>query len=149
MKERIGSIFIWGLLFIPISYFLAYYSTNQTLIFFVAILAIIPLARIIGYATKEIVLQANPTLGGLLNATFGNVIELIIAVMALSKGLVEVVKASIIGSIIGNILLLIGLSIFFGGLKYKEQKFNKYSIGVSSTMLIISVVGLAIQQYSR
>jgi Ca2+:H+ antiporter len=114
------------------------------LLFIASTLAIIPLARIIGFATKELVLQTNPAWGGVINATLGNSIELIIAVLALNKGLIQVVKASIIGSIIGNILLLIGLSLLFGGLKYKEQKFNKYSVGISSTMLIICVAGLAI-----
>jgi len=144
MKEKIEQIFLWSLLFIPISYFLAFFTEDKILLFIASTLAIIPLARIIGFATKELVLQTNPTWGGLINATLGNSIELIIAVLALNKGLIQIVKASIIGSIIGNILLLIGLSLLFGGLKYKEQKFNKYSIGVSSTMLIICVVGLAI-----
>jgi Ca2+:H+ antiporter len=144
MKDKIGKFFMFALVFIPISYILTLSSENRVLIFISTVLAIIPLARLIGYATKELVLQTNANWGGLANATLGNSIELIIAVLALSKGLVEIVKASIIGSIIGNILLLIGLSLFFGGLKYKEQKFNKYSIGISSTMLIISITGMAI-----
>ena len=97
-----------------------------------------------GFTTKQISLQTNPTIGGLVSATFGNIIELIIAIIALRQGLVEVVKGSIIGSIIGNILLLIGLSIMIGGFKYKHQRFNKEAIGVSSTMLIIVVVSLVV-----
>jgi Ca2+:H+ antiporter len=89
-------------------------------------------------------LQTNPTVSGLFSATFGNAIELIIAVFALRAGLIQVVQASLIGSIIGNILLLIGLSIFAGGLRYKNQRFNNETIAVSSTMLIIVVAGLAI-----
>jgi Ca2+:H+ antiporter len=143
MQNKIGKFFLFMLVFIPISYFAAY-TENKLLTAFTAILAIIPLARIIGFATKEIALQTNPSIGGLVNATFGNIIELLIAVFALHRGLIEIVKASVIGSIIGNILLLIGMSIFFGGLKFKEQKFNKDSAGVSSTMLIIAVAGLAI-----
>jgi len=114
-KLRVGRIFYWMLLFIPISICLALFTTNKTLVFITSILAIVPLARIVGYTTKEISLQTNPTISGLLSATFGNAIELIIAIFALKNGLIEVVQASIIGSIVGNILLLVGLSIFFGG----------------------------------
>ncbi|VVB76060.1 Sodium/calcium exchanger protein [uncultured archaeon] len=143
MPHRVNRIFLALLLFIPLSWYFAF-TGNSMLTFITSILAIIPLARIIGHATKEIALQANPTFGGLINATFGNVIELMIAFLALSKGLIDLVEASIIGSIIGNILLLIGLSLFVGGLKHKEQKFNQNSVGVSSTMLIIAIAGLAI-----
>jgi Ca2+:H+ antiporter len=143
-KLRIGKLFYWFLLFIPISLFSALVIQNDTLTFVTCILAIIPLARILGYTTKEISLQSNPTVSGLFSATFGNAIELIIAIIALSAGLVEVVRASLIGSIIGNILLLVGVSIFAGGLQYKNQRFNNQSIAVSSTMLIIVVAGLAI-----
>jgi Ca2+:H+ antiporter len=97
-----------------------------------------------GYSTKEISLQTNPTVSGLFSATFGNAIELIIAILALRAGLIQVVQASLIGSIIGNILLLVGLSIFTGGLRFKNQRFNNETIAVSSTMLIIVVAGLAI-----
>lgn len=144
MIQRIGPIFFWMLLFIPASWLIASFIHNDTLLFISAILALVPIARIIGQATNDIALQTNPTISGLVNATFGNIIELLIAVIALSKGLIAVVQASIIGSIIGNLLLLTGLSIFFGGLVYKEQRFNKTSVGISSTMLIIAVVGLAI-----
>ena len=131
-------------MFIPISIYLALFTTNKTLVFVTSILAIVPLARIVGYTTKEISLQTNPTISGLLSATFGNAIEFIIAIFALKNGLIEVVQASIIGSIVGNILLLVGLSIFFGGLHHKYQRFNKEAISVSSTMLIIVVAGLSI-----
>jgi Ca2+:H+ antiporter len=144
MYHKIGKIFLLMLIFIPLSWISAFFIDNKILTFGFAIISVIPLARIIGFATNELTLQTNPLWGGLINATFGNIIELVIAVMALSQGLIALVQASIIGSIIGNILLLTGLSIFFGGLKFKEQKFNKNSVGVSSTMLIISVVGLAI-----
>ena len=144
MNLRVEPVFLWLLLFVPISFVCAFILKNPILTFITAILSIIPLARVIGFATKELVLKSNPMMGGLVNATFGNIIELMIAIMALSQGLIQLVKASIIGSIIGNLLLLIGLSVFVGGFKYKEQKFNKDSVGVSSTMLIIAVAGLAI-----
>ena len=143
-KLHIGKIFYFFLLFIPLSIFSALVIKNDTLTFVTCILAIVPLARIMGYTTKEISLQSNPTVSGLFSATFGNAIELIIAIFALRAGLIQVVQASIIGSIIGNILLLIGLSIFAGGLRFKNQRFNNETIAVSSTMLIIVVAGLAI-----
>jgi Ca2+:H+ antiporter len=130
--------------FIPISFLLYFFTKEDSIIFITSVLAIVPLARIMGYSTKEISLQTNPTVSGLFSATFGNAIELIIAILALNAGLIQVVQASIIGSIIGNILLLVGLSIFTGGLRYKNQRFNNETIAVSSTMLIIVVAGLAI-----
>jgi Ca2+:H+ antiporter len=147
MTKGLNKIFYWMLLFVPVTLYFGYFTDYDILTFITAIIAVIPLAAIIGFATKDIVLRSNPTLGGLLNATFGNAIELIIAILALKHGLVELVQASIIGSILGNILLLIGLSVFFGGLKYKEQRFNKMSVSVSSTMLILAVAGLAIPTF--
>jgi len=143
-KLRIGKVFYLLLIFIPISIFFGLFTKNETLTFITSILSIIPLARIMGYVTKEISLQTNPTMSGLISATFGNAIELIIAIIALKNGLIDVVKASLIGSIIGNILLLVGLSVLFGGLRYKHQRFNNETIAVSSTMLIIVVAGLSI-----
>jgi len=143
-KLRIGRSFYLLLIFIPISIFLYVFTKEDSIIFITSVLAIVPLARIMGYSTKEISLQTNPTVSGLFSATFGNAIELIIAILALNAGLIQVVQASIIGSIIGNILLLVGLSIFAGGLRYKNQRFNNETIAVSSTMLIIVVAGLAI-----
>ena len=143
-KLRIGKVFYLLLVFIPISLLLYLFTKEESLIFLTSVLAIVPLARIMGYSTKEISLQTNPTVSGLFSATFGNAIELIIAILALRAGLIQVVQASLIGSIIGNILLLVGLSIFTGGLRFKNQRFNNETIAVSSTMLIIVVAGLAI-----
>lgn len=141
---KIGKTFYWMLIFIPISILLYLTGADKIWIFITSILSIIPIARIMGFTTKEISLQSNPTISGFVSATFGNIIELIIAIIALKEGLIRVVQASIIGSIIGNILLLVGLSLFIGGLRYKHQKFNKEAIGVSSTMLIIVIAGMAI-----
>jgi Ca2+:H+ antiporter len=143
-RLQVGSFFYWMLLFIPVSFYFGMFTNNLVMTFITAILAIVPLARIIGYTTNEIAMQSNPAISGLLSATFGNAIELIIAIFALKHGLIRVVQASIVGSIIGNILLVIGLSVLFGGMRYKHQHFNKEAIGVSSTMLIIVIVGLAI-----
>ncbi|HWR27087.1 MAG TPA: calcium/proton exchanger [Candidatus Thermoplasmatota archaeon] len=143
-KLKIGRTFYVLLAFIPVSILLYVFTKEDSIIFITSVLAIVPLARIMGYTTKEISLQTNPTVSGLFSATFGNAIELIIAILALNAGLIQVVQASIIGSIIGNILLLVGLSIFAGGIRYKNQRFNNETIAVSSTMLIIVVAGLAI-----
>ncbi len=112
--------------------------------FLVSSLAIVPLAGLIGTATEELAKYRGPAVGGLLNATFGNATELIIAIVALRGGQVEVVKASIIGSIIGNVLLVLGLSIFVGGLKYKMQSFNKDMAGMHAAMLVMAVISLLV-----
>jgi len=144
MKGKLDQFIYSLLIFIPISIYFGWIAQNHTLAFITSIISFIPLAHMLGHIIQEVSLQTNPTVSGLLSATFGNSIELIIAVNALSLGLIRVVEASIIGSIIGNVLLLIGASIFFGGIKHKHQKFNARSVGVSSTMLIIAVVGLAL-----
>ncbi|MCX6803435.1 MAG: calcium/proton exchanger [Candidatus Diapherotrites archaeon] len=144
MVLKFNNLFLLLLVFIPISWFCQFFTGNSVLIFASVLMALIPLAYLIGHSTKEIALQTNSRFTGLINATFGNLIELIIAVLALSNGLIALVQASIVGSIIGNILLLIGLSVFFGGTRHKEQKFDSKSVGVSATMLIIAIAGLAI-----
>lgn len=103
-----------------------------------------PITNYIARSTQQLSIRTSTIVGSLLNATFGNAIEFMIAILAIQAGLIELVKASIIGSIIVNILLLIGLSMLFGGFKYREQTFNKDSIGVSSTMLLIAIAGLAL-----
>jgi Ca2+:H+ antiporter len=132
------------LLFIPISAICYYLELNPILTFFVIALSIIGISNIIIEATGIIALRVSTTISALINATFGNVFEFLIAIFALRAGLVDMVKASLIGSIMVNVLLLIGLSMVFGGLKFKEQRFNKDSAGLSSTMLIIAVAGLVL-----
>lgn len=117
---------------------------EETFMFFLSALAIIPLAGLMGEATEEISFYAGPRIGGFLNATFGNATELIIAFFALKAGLFDVVKASIVGSVIGNILLVLGASMLVGGLKYKTQRFNQQATEVSSSMLLFAVIGLII-----
>ena len=130
------------LIFIPISIALDLLHANPIIIFIVAALAIIPLAGFMGKATEELAKHLGAGLGGMLNATFGNATELIIAFFAIQAGLFEVVKASITGAIIGNTLLITGCAMFFGGLKRKKQTFNAQAQGVGSTMLAIAAVGL-------
>ena len=112
--------------------------------FFLAAVAIIPLAGLMGRATEQLAEHLGPGIGGLLNATFGNAAELILALFALGRGLDDVVKASLTGSIIGNLLLVLGASVLAGGLKYPVQRFNRTAAGVGSTLLTLATVGLII-----
>ena len=132
------------LIFVPISIVAEFLHIPPTLMFLLSALAIVPLAGLMGEATEELSFYSGPKLGGFLNATFGNATELIISFFALKKGLFDVVKASIAGSVIGNILLVLGLSILLGGLKHKTQNFNKKVVEVSSSMLLFAVIGLSI-----
>lgn len=134
----------WFILFLPLSFVSEYIGTNPIINFIFSCMAIIPLAGYMGEATEAISASSGPKIGGFLNATFGNATELIISFFALRNGLFDVVKASIAGSIIGNILLVLGASMFFGGIKHKNQKFNIKSVGVSSSMLLFSVIGLSV-----
>ncbi len=117
---------------------------SPTALFICSALGIIPVAGWIGRATEALAARVGEGLGGLLNATFGNAAELIIAGIALSKGLINVVKASITGSIIGNVLLVLGLSILLGGTKYKEQRFNRTAARTSVISLSLAAIGLII-----
>lgn len=130
------------LIFIPLSILAEVMHANPTLIFVSSMLAIVPLAKLMGYATEEISLRTGPGLGGLLNATFGNAVELIIAVFALRAGLLQVVQASIVGSIMGNLLLVLGLSMLLGGLKHPTQCFNRTAAGTNASLLILAVLAL-------
>lgn len=132
------------LIFIPISILGEFLHLSQPMIFVFSALAIIPLAGIMGEATEAISHYAGNRIGGFLNATFGNATELIIAFFAMKAGLFDVVKASIAGSVIGNILLVLGLSMLVGGLKYKTQYFNQKVIDVTASMLLFAVIGLVI-----
>jgi len=132
----------WLLIFVPIAAVLELMHASPLAIFITSALAIIPLAGWMGRATEHLAEKLGEGVGGLLNATFGNAAELIIALMALRAGLFEVVKASITGSIIGNVLLVLGLSIIAGGLKYPKQKFNTAAAMLGSTMLALSAIGL-------
>jgi Ca2+:H+ antiporter len=112
--------------------------------FGLAALAIIPLAGLIGEATEALAGRMGPGIGGLLNATFGNAAELIIAAFALFRGLDSVVKASITGSVIGNLLLVLGASLLAGGIRYPVQRFNRTAAGSGTTLMVLAAVGLVI-----
>lgn len=132
------------LIFVPISIIGHFLKFSPSIMFVLSALSIIPLAGLMGEATEEISFYSGPKIGGFLNATFGNATELIISFFALKEGLFEVVKASIAGSVIGNILLVLGASMLAGGVKFKIQKFNKNVTDISSSMLLFSVIGLCI-----
>jgi Ca2+:H+ antiporter len=114
----------------------------HTLVFIASCLAIVPLAGWLGHATEELAHHTGEGVGGLLNATFGNAAELIIAIMALREGLYPVVKASLTGSIIGNILLVLGAAVLAGGLKHKHQRFNPTGARAQSTLLTLAAIAL-------
>lgn len=133
------------LVFVPVTLVLEFVmGVHGTPIFVTASLAIIPLAGLMGRATEQLAHHVGAGLGGLLNATFGNAAELIIAGFALHAGLHDVVKASITGSIIGNVLLVFGLATLLGGLKFPVQKFNQTAASLGGTMLVLSAIGLVI-----
>lgn len=134
------------LLFVPIALGSGFVGVPAGGRFLAAMVAILPLAAVMGEATEQLAHRAGPGIGGLLNASFGNAAELILALAMLSKGprLDEVVKASIIGSILGNILLVLGASLLVGGLRYRVQRFNKTAAGVGSTMLILAAIGMLV-----
>ena len=120
------------------------YGTHQAplLVFLLACCAVVPLAGFMGDATEHLASRTGPTVGGLLNATFGNAAELIIGLVALNAGLIPLVKFSIIGSILGNLLLIMGLSLVAGGLRATELRFSRTAAGMSAGMLAAAVVGL-------
>ncbi len=130
------------LAFVPVTFAAKLFGVSPIWLFFLSAVSIIPLAKYIGEATEEISTRTGPALGGFLNATFGNATELIIGVLAIKAGLIEVVKASITGSIIGNLLLVLGMAMFFGGRKRKKQEFNKTAVLASSSTLLLAVVAL-------
>lgn len=132
------------LIFIPISFIAKFMNASPTTMFILSCLSIIPLAGLMGEGTEEISFYSGPKIGGFLNGTFGNATELIISFFALKEGLFDVVKSSIAGAVIGNVLLVVGASMLAGGIKYKTQHFNQKVSEVSSSMLIFAVLGLCI-----
>ena len=130
------------IVFAPISWVLSTTAPGSQWVFITAAASLIPLAGVIGLGTEELAERSGPALGGFLNATFGNAAELIIAFVALHEGHVELVKASIAGSIIGNLLLVLGFSFFLGGLSRRSQKFHRTAANNTTAMLFLGVVAL-------
>ena len=132
------------LIFVPLAVAAEFFFPNPLLIFAFSSIALIPLAGLLGEATEELAIHTGPQVGGLLNATLGNAAELIITIVALREGKFELVKASLTGSILGNLLLILGLSLLLGGVRHGIQKFDRNMAGMSATMMLLSVIGLLI-----
>lgn len=132
------------LIFVPIALIARFAGAPPIVVFALSALAIVPLSGVLGAATEAVAEHTTPTIGGVLSATMGNLAELIIAAIALRAGLIDLVKASITGSILGNLLLVLGIALFAGGLKYPVQKFNPHLAGSSTSILVIAVFGLVV-----
>ena len=134
----------WLFVFIPVSVALEYAHVPDPVLFFSAALAIVPIARLIVMSTEQIATRTGDAIGGLLNATFGNAPEMIIALVALHAGFYDMVRASIIGSVLANLLLATGAAFFLGGLRHHTQEYNSGAARLYSSMMLISAVCLGV-----
>eukprot|EP01123_Difflugia_compressa_P003971 TRINITY_DN152_c0_g1_i1.p1 TRINITY_DN152_c0_g1~~TRINITY_DN152_c0_g1_i1.p1 ORF type:complete len:443 (-),score=95.23 TRINITY_DN152_c0_g1_i1:83-1411(-) len=132
------------LVFVPIGIALGATKQNGTVVFILNFLAIIPLAKLLGESTEQLALHTSQSVGGLLNATFGNAVEIIIAIICLKEGLVRVVQASLIGSILSNLLLVLGMCFVAGGIYFPVLKFNSTAAQTSSGILFLSVLAVVV-----
>ena len=144
VKLSKSSAIYYLLVFAPIAVVLNLVGADHLILFTMAIIGLIPLAKLIGDSTEHLASHYGATLGSLLNVTFGNAAEIIISVVAINAGLIELVKASITGSILGNIMLIFGLSLIAGGIRRKEQIFNRENAGLQSSLIFLAIIGLAI-----
>ncbi|MFO0706124.1 MAG: calcium/proton exchanger [Nitrospira sp.] len=144
MKRIFSSWLDTLLVFIPLALALELLKADPAWVFAASALAIVPLAGLLGRATEHLTTHVGAGVGSLLNASLGNAAELIIALAALREGLHDVVKASLTGSILGNILLVLGASMVAGGLKFERQKFNQTAAGTGSSLLLLAAIGLII-----
>jgi Ca2+:H+ antiporter len=143
----LNAILLIFALFIPIAIILEFSHAQPVFILLTSAAAIVPLAAMIGEGTEALAEKVGERAGGLLNATLGNAAELIIAIVALRSGLIDLVLASITGSILGNLLLIMGLSLLVGGLRHGVQQFNRGNAGLDATLLILAVFALAIPSF--
>jgi len=144
VKFSKSSAIYFLLVFVPIAVGLDLVHADHLILFAMAVMGLIPLAKLIGDSTEHLATHYGATLGSLLNVTFGNAAEIIICVVAINAGLLELVKASITGSILGNIMLIFGLSLIAGGVRHKEQLFNRENAGLQSSLIFLAIIGLAI-----
>jgi Ca2+:H+ antiporter len=142
-SARVRPVFVLGV-FVPIAAALHFAAVDSSLVFAASALAIVPMAALMGDATEQLSARAGPGVGGLVNVTFGNAPELIIAIFALADGLQEVVKASLVGSILGNCLLVLGGAMFAGGLGRVRQRFSPTAAQALAGMVLVAVVALAL-----
>jgi Ca2+:H+ antiporter len=143
-SSTVNKVFIGMLVFVPLAVLADLLGFTPLLTFVISALAVVPLAKLMSDSTEALSEHAGSAVGALLNATFGNAVELIIAILALFQGLTEVVKASITGSIIGNVLLVLGFSMFLGGLPRKYQFFNRVSASASASQLTLAAIALIV-----
>jgi Ca2+:H+ antiporter len=148
VREFWRSLFVrylrYMLIFIPLAVLAEFALHNPVLVFVLSALALIPLAGLLGEATEELAIHTGPRIGGLLNATLGNAAELIITIVALQAGKFELIKASLTGSIIGNLLLILGFALLMGGLRNGIQRFDQGLTGMAASMMFLAVIGLLI-----
>src|SRR4051812_21916529 len=149
LKTQFASFFRspinWFFAFIPITVALeSIHSIPPSVIFFSAALAIVPIAALIVHATEQLATRTGDAVGGLLNATFGNAPELIISLVALKAGYLEMVRASLIGAILANLLLALGVAFLLGGLRFHEQRFNQIATRAYSTMMFVAAISMAV-----
>ncbi len=135
------------LVFVVLAFVAEFFLHSPVLVFVFSCIGLVPVAGLLGEATEELALHTGPKVGGLLNATLGNAAELIITIVALKAGKVDLVKASLVGSILGNVLLILGLSLFVGGVKHGVQRFDRGTAGTASTMMTLSVIGMLIPTF--
>lgn len=143
-NSLVNKVFFFGLIFIPITVVAHYAGVSPIAVFFLSAISIIPLAKYIGESTEELSGKTGPAVGGLLNATFGNAPELLIGLFALQAGLFEVVKASITGSIVSNLLLVLGVAMMCGGWGREKQEFNRTAVLAAGSALFVGVIALVI-----
>lgn len=134
----------WLLLFIPIALAAEHGGAAPPIVFFSAALAIVPIAALIVRSTEQVATRTGDTIGGLLNATFGNAPELIIALVALRAGYFDMVRASLIGAVLANLLLALGIAFFLGGVRYRDQVYNAAASRLYSTMMLLAAVSLVV-----
>jgi Ca2+:H+ antiporter len=141
---------MWALLPVGlVAYGLSFLHAPEVLLFVLSAVGIIPLAALIGKATEELAYHVGTAMGGLLNVTFGNVPELVIGVLAIRAGLVTLAQASIIGSVIGNASLVVGMSLFYGGLRNGIQSFSREVVGHQAVLMVLAVASLALPSLFR
>ncbi|RMY70198.1 hypothetical protein D0864_10938, partial [Hortaea werneckii] len=143
-KAVFGSWINLLLVFVPVGIALEYTGVNRVVVFVINFLAIIPLAAVLSYSTEELAMYIGETLGGLLNATFGNAVELIVSIIALAQGKILIVQTSLIGSMLSNLLLVLGMCFFLGGARRTEQFFNLTVAQTASSLLALAIGSLII-----
>src|SRR5688500_17369865 len=145
LKEIRHNPLLWLLVFVPVVFVAAKLKHDaHTLLFVLAVLAIVPLAALLSHATESVAAKTGDAVGGLLNATLGNLTELVIALTALRAGQYMLVKASMVGVIVTNTLFMLGASLFLGGMKFHVQEFNRVGARLQASLLFLATVALAI-----